>query len=75
MRPQAAKFRSKVAKALRRNYDKDKYLGTGGVTFPDGLVDLFLFTMFGRHATKSEVEKWIRMDSLVQKQVEQGGRV
>lgn len=75
MRPQAAKFRSTVAKALRRNYDKDKYLGTGGVTFPDGLVDLFLFTMFGRHATKSEVEKWIRMDSLVQKQVEQGGRV
>ncbi|KAF9457675.1 armadillo-type protein [Collybia nuda] len=57
MQPHTASFRFRTATALWCNYGSF-YVGRQDANFPEYLVELFLFTIFGRHVTPDEVNKW-----------------
>lgn len=62
MQPGAASFRFKIATALWCNYGVT-YTSRPREKFSNGLVDLYLFTIFGRHVTEHEAKKWRSMAS------------
>lgn len=71
MRPQAVKFRLQTVTALWCNYG-DTYAGPENVEYQAHLVELFLFTLFGRHVTPDEVKTWRSVGSrLLLNQAEQ----